>query len=226
MVPIKHGAPAKTRLRPATREQAHHAELVRAIQLDTLGAVLALRTHPLLGGLFVVSGQASGQMTGQLSGQVPGQLSVHPAMALPAMALPAEIEVLPDAGGGLNPALAAAAAELARRFPGDGVVAMVGDLPALRAADLLAVLHQAPAAGRGFVRDADGSGTTLLTAGPGTPLAPLFGPGSAQRHLDSGARELDAAASLRCDVDSAADLHRCLQLGVGMLTSQLVAHLV
>jgi 2-phospho-L-lactate guanylyltransferase len=197
LVPIKHGAPAKTRLRPATSEQAQHAELVRAIQLDTLDAVLALRTHPLLGGLFVVSGQ-------------------------PAMALPAQVEVLPDAGGGLNPALAAAAAELARRFPADGVVALVGDLPALRAADLLAVLHQAPAAGRGFVRDLDGSGTTLLTAAPGSPLLPLFGPDSARRHLDSGARELDAGVSLRCDVDSAADLHRCRQLGVGTLTSQLM----
>jgi 2-phospho-L-lactate guanylyltransferase len=213
LVPIKHGAPAKTRLRPATRDQAHHAELVRAIQLDTLDAVLALRTHPLLGGLFVVSGQAA------------TRAATHPATRA-ATALPAEIEVLPDAGGGLNPALAAAAAELTRRYPGDGVVAMVGDLPALRATDLLAVLHQAPAAGRGFVRDIDGRGTTLLAAGPGSPLVPLFGPDSAQRHLDSGARELDAAASLRCDVDSVADLHRCLQLGVGMLTSQLVAHLV
>ena len=54
LVPIKHGAPAKTRLRAASREQAQHAELVRAIQLDTLDAVLALRSHPLLGGLFVV----------------------------------------------------------------------------------------------------------------------------------------------------------------------------
>lgn len=209
VVPIKRGAPAKTRLRPATREQAHHAELVRAIQLDTLGAVLALQTHPLLGGLFVVSGEVSAEAFGQ-----------------PATMLPAGIEVLPDAGGGLNTALAAAAAELSRRFPGDGVAALVADLPALRAADLLAVLRRAPATGRGFVRDLDGSGTTLLTAGPGEPLGPLFGPDSAQRHLDSGACELDAAASLRCDVDSAADLRRCLQLGVGMLTSQLVAHLV
>ena len=201
LVPIKHGAPAKTRLRPATREQAQHAELVRAIQLDTLDAVLALRNHPLLGGVFVVSGS-------------------------PATALPDEVEVLQDAGGGLNPALAAAADELARRFPGDGVAAMVGDLPALRAADLLDVLRRAPTSGRGFVRDADGGGTTLLAAGPGVPLRPLFGPGSARLHLDSGARELDAAASLRCDVDSAADLHRCLQLGAGTLTSRLVAHLV
>jgi 2-phospho-L-lactate guanylyltransferase len=189
LVPIKHAASAKTRLRAATREQARHAELVRAIQLDTLDAVLALRTHPLLGGLFVVSGP------------VPGHLSEH-APGAPAVALPAEIEILPDAGGGLNPALAAAAAELARRFPADGVVAMVGDLPALRAADLLAALQQAPAAGRSFVRDLDGSGTTLLAAGPRCELSPLFGP------------------------DSAQDLRRCLELGVGMLTSQLVADLV
>ena len=90
---------------------------------------------------------------------------------------------------------------------------MVGDLPALRAADLLAVLHQAPADGRSFVRDLDGSGTTLLAAGPSSALEPLFGPDSAARHLASGARELDAATSLRCDVDSAADLHRCLAAG-------------
>ena len=201
LVPIKHGAPAKTRLRAATREQAQHADLVRAIQLDTLDAALALRTDPLLGGVYLVSGR-------------------------PATQLPAGIEILPDAGGGLNPALAAAAAELARRFPDDGVAAMVADLPALRAADLLDVLRRAPTSGRSFVRDADGGGTTLLAAGPGSPLRPLFGPGSAQRHLDSGAHELDAAASLRCDVDSVADLHRCLRLGVGKLTSQLVAHLV
>jgi len=213
VVPIKRGAPAKTRLRPATREQAHHAELVRAIQLDTLDAVLALQTHPLLGGLFVVSGDVSGDVSGEALGQR-------------ATTLPAGIEILPDAGGGLNTALAAAAAELGRRFPGDGVAALVADLPALRAADLLAALRQAPATGRSFVRDLDGSGTTLLTAGPGEPLGPLFGPDSAQRHLDSGARELAAAVSLRCDVDSAADLRRCLELGVGMLTSQLVAHLV
>jgi len=204
VVPIKHGAPAKTRLRAALREDTVHADLVRAIQLDTLDAVLALRTHPLLGGLFVVSGRPAG----------------HGA------ALPVEIELLPDAGGGLNPALAEAAAELARRFPADGVVALVGDLPALRAADLLAVLYQAPADARSFVRDLAGSGTTLLAAGPGVPLEPLFGPESAHRHLASGAVELPAAASLRCDVDSVADLHRCLELGAGVLTSRLVADLV
>jgi 2-phospho-L-lactate guanylyltransferase len=192
LVPIKHATQAKTRLRAATSEQAQHAELVRAIQLDTLGAVLALRTHPLLGGLFVVTGPVAGRESG-----------LEPVQ--PRTALPAGIEILPDSG--------------------DGVVAMVADLPALRAADLLAVLRQAPVVGRSFVRDADGSGTTLLAAGPRSQLRPLFGPDSARRHLASGARELDAPDSLRCDVDSAADLRRCLELGVGMLTSQLVTGL-
>lgn len=201
LVPIKHGAPAKTRLRAATPDEAEHARLVRAIQLDTLDAVLSLSTHPLVGGLLVVS-----------SPSVP--------------ALPAAVEVLADRGGGLNAALSAAAAELASRFPADGVVAMVGDLPALQAADLLAVLHRAPVAGRSFVRDADGDGTTLLAAGPGSALLPGFGPRSAHRHLASGAVELQAAASVRCDVDTAEDLRRCLRLGVGMRTSQLVGNLV
>lgn len=217
LVPIKHGAPAKTRLRPATGQQAQHAELVRAIQLDTLAAVLELRRHPLLGGLFVVSGQFPAD-------PVP-RADPDAVAAADTTGMPPGIEVLPDVGGGLNPALAAAAAELARRFPGDGVVALVADLPALRAADLLAVLRRAPVAGRGFVRDVEGTGTTLLAAGPGVPLEPLFGPDSARRHLDSGARELDAATGLRCDVDSAADLHRCVQLGVGALTRHLVANL-
>jgi 2-phospho-L-lactate guanylyltransferase len=230
LVPIKHATLAKTRLRAATSEQAQHAELVRAIQLDTLDAVLALRAHPLLGGVFVVAGPVAGQPhSGQPDSGQPhsGQSdSGLPDSGQPVPGLPAGIEVLPDAGGGLNPALEAAAAELSRRFPSDGVVAMVGDLPALRAADLLAVLLQAPVTGRSFVRDIDGSGTTLLAAGPHSQLGPLFGPDSARRHLASGARELDAAASLRCDVDSAADLRRCLELGVGTLTAQLVTGLV
>jgi 2-phospho-L-lactate guanylyltransferase len=201
LVPIKHGAPAKTRLRGASKDLAAHGELVRAIQLDTLDAVLALGTHPLLAGVVVVSDPA-------------------------ATRLPTEIESLPDAGGGLNRALATAAATLAARYPGDGVVAMVGDLPALRPADLLTVLHQLRPTGRGFVRDCQGTGTTLLATATGADLQPGFGPDSAERHLRSGARELDAPASVRCDVDTEADLRRCLALGVGVLTSELLVDLV
>ena len=177
-----------------------HAALVQAIQLDTLDAVLALATHPLLAGVYVVA---------------------DPAHA----PLPAQIEILPDTGGGLNAVLAAAAAELAKRFPADGVLAMVGDLPALRSAELLAVLQAAELHDRSFVADAGGTGTTLLAAAAGHRLQPAFGLDSAARHADSGAYPLDAAVTVRTDVDSAADLRRCLELGVGMLTEQLVPEL-
>jgi len=170
------------------------------MQLDTLDAVLAVTTHPLIAGLAVV---VAGSGTG----------------------LPAEIERLPDAGGGLNPALTAAAAELAGRYPSDGVAALVGDLPALRSVDLLGALAQAEHQDRSFVRDLAGTGTTLLAARAGVVLEPRFGPDSAQRHADSGAAELTAGISLRADVDSPDDLRAVLRLGTGLLTAQMESEL-
>lgn len=200
LVPLKRPAIGKRRLLGATRDAADHEQLVHAMQLDTLDAVLALSTHPLVAGLSVVAGPLG-------------------------LRLPAEIELLPDVGGGLNPALAAAAEQLAERYPDDGVAALVGDLPALRPADLLSTLGEAAGHRRGFVRDRAGTGTTLLTAA-GVPLDPRFGPDSACRHADSGAAELTAAVSLRADVDSAEDLRFCLQLGAGLLTAQMLPDLV
>jgi len=196
LVPIKHSAAAKSRLLGATRSAADHAQLVHAMQLDTLDAVLALSTHPLLAGVAVVA----------------DELTVR---------LPVGIERLADPGGGLNAALSGAAAELAARYPDDGVAALVGDLPGLRSADLVAALAQAESCPRAFVRDLAGTGTTLLTAALGQRLAPAFGLDSARRHAESGAVELTANVSLRADVDSPEDLRAVLRLGAGLLTSQL-----
>ena len=121
---------------------------------------------------------------------------------------------------GLNPALTEAAADAAARWPGDAVAALVGDLPALRGADLDAALRAAAAHPRAFVPDAAGTGTTMLTALPGVTLRPAFGAGSAARHRTDAA-ELAAAAELRCDVDTAADLDAALALGVGTHTAAL-----
>lgn len=196
LVPIKQSGVAKSRLFGATRRDADHAQLVHAMQLDTLDAVLAVTTHPLVAGLSVVAEQLS-------------------------VTLPTEIERLPDVGGGLNPALAAAAQDMARRHPSDGVVALVGDLPALRPADLLQALSQASRYSRSFVRDLAGTGTTMLAAAAGVELDPRFGVDSARQHAESGAVELDAGLTLRADVDSPEDLRRALQLGAGLLTSQM-----
>jgi 2-phospho-L-lactate guanylyltransferase len=132
---------------------------------------------------------------------------------------------LPDAlvqrHPGLNSALREAAAHAARAWPGDGIVALVGDLPALRPDELAAVLQAAAVQPRSFVPDAPGTGTTLLAVVPGTDLDPKFGVGSAARHA-AGAARLEAGPGLRHDVDTADDLGQAAQLGLGPATAAVV----
>jgi 2-phospho-L-lactate guanylyltransferase len=87
------------------------------------------------------------------------------------------------------------------------------------------VLEAVPAAARGFVADAVGSGTTLLAARAPAELAPAYGAGSGDRHRASGATELVAPPGLRRDVDTPADLREALALGVGVRTAEVVARL-
>lgn len=125
---------------------------------------------------------------------------------------------------GLNAALREAASHVAEQWPADGVVALLGDLPALRPDELAAVLAAAARHARAFVADAAGTGSTLLAATPGTPLDPAFGPGSAARHA-AVAVELAAGASVRRDVDTADDLAAAATLGLGPATAAVLAGL-
>jgi 2-phospho-L-lactate guanylyltransferase len=122
---------------------------------------------------------------------------------------------------GLNQAVAAGA-RVAPRSERPAVV--TADLPCLRSADLAMVLKTADALrGRSFVADSAGTGTTLLAASAGRDLLPLFGPGSRSAHLLSGARQLlDAAPGVRRDVDTAADLHKAISLGIGPFTQKVL----
>jgi 2-phospho-L-lactate guanylyltransferase len=147
---------------------------------------------------------------------------VGDANALRPMVEDLDVPVLPDEGeGDLNRALRHAAARVAR--PGRGLAVMLADLPCLRTEDLeVALAH----AGRTYVADAAGTGTTLLLAPPGAALDPRFGPGSAEAHAASGASPIAGElASLRLDVDTADDLVRALDLGVGPHTMRAVARL-
>lgn len=128
--------------------------------------------------------------------------------------------VVPDEGGGdLNEALRRAAARVAR--PDVGTAVLLADLPCLVPDDLAAALRAAKeVGGRCFVPDAEGTGTTLLLAAPGTELDPHFGADSARRHLASGARRLELPLpSLRRDVDTLGDLEAAQALGVGPHTA-------
>ncbi|SDT19164.1 2-phospho-L-lactate guanylyltransferase [Nocardioides scoriae] len=131
---------------------------------------------------------------------------------------------LPDLGeGDLNAALRHAALEARLRHPGCGVAAMCADLPALAGSDLTAALR-AGMTPRWYVADAEGTGTTLLAAGPGVDLDPHFGVDSAGRHERSGATPVRAElTTLRCDVDTPADLDAAIALGVGAATRATLA---
>ncbi|WP_323377740.1 2-phospho-L-lactate guanylyltransferase [Streptomyces smaragdinus] len=197
VVPLKPLPLAKTRL---TAGAAVRAELALAFAVDTVSAALACRA---VRDVTVVTDD--------------------PAAGAALAALGARI-VADTPADGLNAALAHGAAAVRARRPGAPVAALNADLPALRPAELAVALAAAPEAGRGFLADADGVGTTLLTAAPGADLAPAFGGASRARHRASGAVELTPAGveSVRRDVDTRANLDAALALGVGPRTAAAV----
>jgi 2-phospho-L-lactate guanylyltransferase len=100
------------------------------------------------------------------------------------------------------------------------VAALLGDLPCLVTTDVDDALIRAAAHPLAVVPDAEGSGTTLITALPGVELVPRFGVGSAVRHAQAGHAVLDVApdSTLRFDVDTEQDLAAALARGVGPRT--------
>jgi 2-phospho-L-lactate/phosphoenolpyruvate guanylyltransferase len=131
--------------------------------------------------------------------------------------------VAPDGGGGLNDELDRTVLSLS---PADGVCVLLGDLPALRPADLAEALDLARATtGRGVVvPDWQGTGTTLVALAPGRGgrVGFGFGTGSAERHRRAGlvvvGLHLDR---LRSDVDTSHAWDRAVRLGLGPASSGL-----
>jgi 2-phospho-L-lactate guanylyltransferase len=193
VVPAKRLVVAKSRLRPLTDGLGGdaHDELVLALLADTVAAAAAC---PAVGAVLVVTDDPTATDV------------VH---RLGARTVPDE----PDRG--LNPALAHGA----RNAAGPAVAALSSDLPALRPAELDAALRAAEStAARCFVPDAQGTGTTLLTA-LGTELDPRFGADSARAHREAGAVALSGDwPGLVRDVDTEADLRAAFALGTGPAT--------
>ena len=201
VVPAKRLAVAKTRLRPLTEalgDPAAHEALVLALLADTVSAAISGR---LVAEVVVVTDDPT-------------------AAALVRRLGARTVADAPDAG--LNAALEHGTA--VAREP--AVAALSSDLPALRPEELAAALDAASAVPRAFVADAQGTGTTLLTA-VGVPLRPAFGPGSADAHRSSGAVPLsgDWPGLLR-DVDTEGDLRAALALGAGGHTATLLDRLL
>jgi 2-phospho-L-lactate guanylyltransferase len=117
----------------------------------------------------------------------------------------------------LEPAPTGIASAIARGLPGnDGNRAvLLGDLPGLDPDELAEALIAAESHPRAFVPDAEGTGTTLVTALSGVSFEHGFGPGSAARHRSAGLVELPfpSDSTLRRDVDVEQHLQQLSRLG-------------
>ena len=102
--------------------------------------------------------------------------------------------------------------------------ALLGDLPALRPGDLAEALRAAASLPRAVVPDAEGTGSTLVTAAPGEEWTSAFGMGSFARHVELGCApvQIRDASTLRRDVDDAAQLEAARALGLGPRTAALL----
>ncbi len=212
VVPVKDASQGKTRLAGVLEPEARVA-LVRAMALDTIDAVLAATQ---VGRVVVVTADPE----------------VASACARrPRVRVEPEPETPPGEGGsgwaGLDRAVLRGSVVARQEVPGAPVAVLLGDLPALDPAALDDVLHAASAHARAIVPDAQGTGTTLLTVGPGIALEPRFGTGSAAAHgaLGHVVMDLPSTSTLRQDVDLPADLAEVRRMPLGARTGALLRRL-
>lgn len=194
IVPVKPTAIGKSRL---VVDAVDRVALARAIALDTIAAAAACT---LVDRVVVVTDDGGLVL---LAFDIPGLRFVSEGEA-----------------GGLNEAIAVGAAAC----EGMPRAALLGDVPALRPDDLAGALVQAGGVDRGVVADAEGTGSTLVTAAVGAPWASAFGEGSFAAHIGLGCVPLEIAASssLRRDVDTADQLDAARALGLGPRTAALL----
>ncbi len=171
----------------------HDDRLVRAIALDTVAAALGCARVAR-----VIAVTADRALAADLAA-----LGAHPR--------------LEEAPLGIAAALALGLSDVP---VADARAALLGDLPALTAADLDAALDLAVAHERAYVADAEGTGTTLVTARGGAAFQSFFGAGSASRHAAAGLVLLPvpAGSSLRRDVDDVEQLAEARAYGLGART--------
>ncbi|HEY9290450.1 MAG TPA: 2-phospho-L-lactate guanylyltransferase [Microlunatus sp.] len=200
VVALKPAAVGKSRLGVLPVPLRERLALMMA--LDTLAAVAAATDR-----LVVITEDPT----------IPGILAQE--------SIPADL--LPEpSNGGMNAALIAG--DHALRAGGcDHVLAAVGDLPGLTAEAVtrfLSTVEAQTSAGRAFVPDRSGIGTTVLAAS-GVELNPLFGGESAAAHRNSGAVPIGDLPfpGLRSDVDAPEDLPAVIGTGVGRYTASLIS---
>lgn len=197
VVPLKDLARAKSRL---SRDEDLRRTLARAMAVDTVAAAAAC---PLRTRIRVVTDDL--------------------VLAAEVLRLGENILVHAGAPAGLNAAIEYGAAIARSQGPSRGTVVLLGDLPALRPADLAVLLEQFAQLPRAVVADLAGTGSTMLAVVSGT-LSSEFGMASFVRHLASGATCVEAPVRARRDVDTIEDLWHAWTMGVGPRTARVIAN--
>ncbi len=211
LIPMKPLAEAKTRLRESQQVGAtpSASDLAQAFLRDVISAAQgAVRTSRV-----VVTGE-------------------DPAIATLARQSGAHFLPEPTAAAvgdhdktSLNAAIAAALGSVKAEYGSHPIVVVTGDLAALRSESLDSILSAVEDLGEsGFVADTAGTGTTMLALLPTTAANPRFGSDSAAAHRSQDIRDVShhASADARLDVDTPADLHAALILGVGSHTERVM----
>jgi 2-phospho-L-lactate guanylyltransferase len=189
-VPVKDLERAKRRLAGALDPAAR-----RGLSLAMLADVLdALDATPGLDGAAVISRDAD----------------------VAALARRRGLRVIPEAGAGLNAAVAQAGNVLSAEGCAR-VLVMPADLPLAAPEEIAAVLAALPEApGLALVPDRHGVGTNALACTPPDAVAPSFGAGSFARHLEA-ARDAGVPATvlrlpgLGLDIDTPEDLRAFME---------------
>lgn len=214
VVPVKDPARGKSRLEvPGVDRVA----LARAIALDALDALVACDQVAQV--IVVTDDPALPLHAASIRGLRWIDETGERARRAEAIVAGARGEAIP---AGLDGAIALGMAEAGIGMPR---AALLGDLPALRPDDLAEALREAASLDRAVVADAEGTGSTLVTAAPGVAWQSSFGDGSFARHvaLDCTPLQIRDASTLRRDVDTADQLEAARVLGLGPRTSAVLA---
>ena len=185
VLPVKRFDAAKQRLAAGIDEERRR-ELAAAMVADVLDAIGEARS---IERLIVVTGDPIAQ---ELAGK-------------------AGAEVVPDPEDAGHVQAAQAGIARAEAEGAERVALLAGDCPLLDPRELDQLLTGVPGSYVGIVPDRHGSGTNALLLSPPDAIAPAFGEGSRQRHVDA-AREagipfgIEELPSIELDLDTPADV--------------------
>ncbi len=197
IVPVKRFGRAKQRLLEVIDPPAR-AALAKAMLADVLAATTAAER---IERVIVVTGEGRAE-----------KIALRHAQRVKT---PVEVFRDPDDRG--HSEAATLGIVRAKALGAECVALLPGDCPLLEAAELDAALARMGPEAVAVVPDRHGSGTNSLLLCPPDAIAPGFGPGSHERHIERAERRCmatstEALDSLALDLDTAEDLKALSQL--------------